>query len=245
MIPVNFTELPLTPLLLEAEDEETEVFVPLIKAVFKIGADGRLTPKPFDEQPEIAGPVDYDDEIGRGPRHDDDMVHWKPNVDVMFNAVCHPPGNRSVSACRVAVGIEGLFRRELVVFGPRTWQLNDFGEWYISGNGPVEVTPLRWEYSFGGLEHDGNTYGQGVGADPFSDPEDPVYSLPRIEDPNNLIRFPNDQPAPVNFGPIPEYWPQRDAKLGTRDIKWQVFVSPKPPKDYDPTFLNAAPDDQQ
>lgn len=245
MIPVNFTGLPFYPILDEPEDETGEVFCPIIKATYTINGDGSLTLLPFEEQPEVSGPIDYEDDLGKGPRHDDDLVTWKPNVDVLLNAVCYPPADAKVTEQCVAFGVEGHFRKELLVTGPRWWEPTPLGDWEMSEPKPLEPTPLRWEYSFGGISCETNPIGLGYEADLRSDPENPFYSLPRIENPNDRIHDPNDTPLPVNFGPIPEHWSMRDKKLGTRDLRWQVFTAPKPPKDYDPTFMNAAPEDQQ
>lgn len=62
---------------------------------------------------------------------------------------------------------------------------------------------------------------------------------PNLRDP----RRPEDEP--VSFGPIPIHWPQRAAKLGTFDAKWKKDRWPWLPEDADPSFANAAPEDQQ
>jgi len=132
------------------------------------------------------------------------------------------------------------------VFGDRAWSWDSLTEtWVMSEPTPFTVMPLRWERAFGGMMDRRNPVGKGQDVDPLADPEAPSYPLPNVEDPANLIRNPNDSPDPVGLAPIPANWTARDRKAGTRDMRWATFRAPRPPKDFDPHFNNAAPDDQQ
>ena len=86
----------------------------------------------------------------------------------------------------------------------------------------------------------------GMGIDPLESQDgSKVVPLPLIEDPRHPVRSMKDRPAPVNFAPVPPGFQERRAKMGTRDRRWAVFRAPLPPKDYDPSYHNAAPNDQQ
>ncbi len=118
------------------------------------------------------------------------------------------------------------------------------GHWSISPAQPVAQVPLRWEYSFGGLNEPRNPLGRGI--DPLSDEKGPAcIPLPQIEYPDDGFHKYGDRPRPANFAPVPPRFTERRSKLGTRDQHWANFRAPLPPKDYDPSVHNAAPGDQQ
>lgn len=243
MIVINFTNYPFYPV---AEDYETGggVVTPLVKVVYQIEEDGTLTPLPFEEQPELSGDVAHEDDIGNSLKSSNDAVAWKPKADFIVNATCYPPAKQRGNRCRARISLDKK-RKDVAVFGRRYWEIDQLGGWRISAPEPLEPTPIRWEYSFGGVSFEDNPFGLGADADPYSEPEDPVYSLPRIEDPRNLISKPTDCPVPAGFGPVAESLPRRAQKAGTQDYRWQLFEAPNPPRDFDSTYFNAAPDDQQ
>jgi hypothetical protein len=69
--------------------------------------------------------------------------------------------------------------------------------------------------------------------------------LPNIEDPAKLIASPGDRPAPMGFGAVAPHWTPRPKYAGTYDETWQKSRAPYLPKDFDPRFLQVAPEDQQ
>ena len=68
---------------------------------------------------------------------------------------------------------------------------------------------------------------------------------PNFEDPRAPISDPLKRPEPVGFGPVAPNWLPRSKLAGTYDERWQSERYPLLPPDFDPRFLNAAPDDQQ
>jgi hypothetical protein len=244
MFIINATDATLTPLVEYAEHETGGHITAVIKKVHTIGADGSLSPYPHDQQPEFTGEVQHADDLGRSLRYPGDIAAYKPFVDVILNATACAPGGQAVPELEVTLNVAGRRKRVRVV-GEREWYLDDAGAWGISEPEPFREMPLRWEKSFGALDDPRNPMGKGGGPDPLSDPEEPRYPLPNIEDPERPIQDPADSPDPVNLGPVARDWQARDRKRGTRDMFWATFRAPDLPKDYDPAFENAAPDDQQ
>jgi len=244
MFVINPTNATFTPLTEYAESETGGHVTAVIKKVHKIGPDGTLSPYPQDEQPEFAGEIQHEDELGRSLRYPGDIAAYKPLVDVILDATAYAPGGEAVPELTVRLEVAGC-RKAVRVVGDREWQIDDAGAWHMTEPEPFQTMPLRWEKSFGALDDPRNPMGKGGGPDPFSDPDEPRYPLPNIEHPDRPIRDPDDSPDPVNFGPVARHWQARDRKYGTRDMFWATFRAPELPKDYDPTFENAAPEDQQ
>lgn len=244
MIIIDKTDATFAPVVYPHPRKDGGKIVALVKRRYTIESDGTLTAYPKDQQPAVDADLLYEDDLGRSVRFPSDMPEYKPMVDVVVNGhACPPRGNR-VQRITPAVEIVGR-RKELAVFGDRYWELARDDTWYITEPEPFTQMPLRWENAYGSIYDMRNPMGKGGDADPRSDPNDPEYPLPNIEDPNNLIRHPEDSPAPVNFGAIPEYWQSRANKFGTRDMFWATFRAPEPPRDHDERYYNAAPDDQQ
>ena len=236
----------LMPVALEDEPDRHGVcpMTLAIKGTFSIAPDGSVTPLPAEEQPELAGDVGHDDDEGSSLWYANDVVDWKPRVDVLVNAACHAPRGESLTQCDARLDMPGR-RKTLRITGDRWWVEDDEGLWHMTDPEPFTSVPIRWERSFGGLMNPLNPYGRGQSPDPAADPEAPYYPLPNVEDPDNPVRWPEDDPEPAGLGPIAETWEQRERKAGTRDMRWSVFHAPRPPADFDPGFNNAAPDDQQ
>src|SRR5690348_15972802 len=103
--------------------------------------------------------------------------------------------------------------------------------------------PITWANAFGGAGYPQNPLGKGYA--PIRDDRGEHHPLPNIEDPRRLISRPNERPAPMGFGPYDLTWPQRYAKIGTYDAKWLEERYPGFAADFDPSYFNTAPADQQ
>lgn len=116
----------------------------------------------------------------------------------------------------------------LVATGPRSFDASG-----VPGPpGPFQPVPLRWENAYGGPGFLANPAGTGL---------TPGSPLPRLEDPDRLIRSRADRPPPGCFGPIAAWWPARTALLGSYGDAWQRERWPHFPADFDPAFFQAAP----
>ncbi len=213
----------------------------IVKGTFNI-KDGAIC-TPAETQRKISGDETYLDEIGRSLAWASDLAPFKPHTDVYVIGSFHQPGGAAAPEGRASFSL-GPLRKELAFFGPRQAMRRADGTIAVSRPAPMVSVPLRWEYSFGGLADPRNPMGLGIDPQPTAD-GGMAIPLPLIEDPADPMRTLRDRPRPANFAPVPQGFEERRRKLGTHDQRWSVFRAPLPPKDYDPSHHNAAPEDQQ
>lgn len=212
-----------------------------LKATFKLADD--LSWKPAEKQHKPQKDTLFMDDLGRSLAWASDFVLFKPHFDLLVQGAFHQPGGVPAAEGRASIKL-GPIEKELLFHGPRFLVANGNGHWMVTQTQPIAELPLRWEYSFGGLTDPRNPLGLGI--DPLPDDEGPRHiPLPQIEYPDDPFRRPGDMPQPANFAPVPSRFAQRFRKHGTRDLRWANFRAPLPPTDYDPSYHNAAPEDQQ
>jgi hypothetical protein len=216
------------------------VYAFALKATFKLVQDGVSTPAPKQREPQRDEP--YMDDIGRSLAWASDYVAYKPRLDFIVIGAFHQPDGKAAPEGRARIKF-GPIEKELVIRGPRFLASVGDDKWQLSEALPIAQLPLRWEYSFGGLDDPRNPLGLGIDPEPGEKP--PCIHLPLIEYPDDSFRSPGDRPRPANFAPVPPRFSERRLKLGTRDKRWATFRAPLPPKDFDPSVHNAAPGDQQ
>lgn len=216
----------------------------IIKRTYTITPDGQIEPLPLADQPEFSGPTPHDDDLGRSLKYPGDLTDYKPLVDVVINGSAFAPEGEPVEALDVSFELSGL-KKTLRVFGNRRWKRDEEGVIQKSEPDPFTVMPIRWEKSFGGLRNPWNRLGVGQDQDHETEPENPVFSLPNIENPTDLLLDLDGDVKPVGFSTIPASWEPRFSLFGTRSAYWANFRSPLPPKDQDARYENAAPEDQQ
>ena len=245
MLIVGENDFHIAPLFQEGRFGQKQYFLNIVKKTYAINDDeGFLEPIPKADQPGIAGPTMYEDDLGRSLMYPGDIDTQKPLVDVVINGCAFAPGGDPVTELGVSVDIAGR-RKTLRVFGNRRWEKNEAGEVNISDTEPFTKMPIRWEKAFGYLNNRQNPLGMGKEQDHETDPENPVYSLPNVENPTELITQFGQEVRPVGFSAISESWEPRQSLFGTRSAYWANFRAPLPPKDQDVRYHNAAPEDQQ
>ena len=166
----------------------------------------------------------------------------KPRAEFYLAARAYAPQGRPVPALRVLARI-GQVSKELFVFGDRYWKRRG-GINVISDPVPFKEMEICWENAFGGQGFPLNPLGKGLGPSE-TDKEGGAWPLPNIESPGRIISSPKDRPEPVSFRPYGPAWPQRSKMLGTFDNRWIEKRWPWFPEDFDPSYFNAAPKDQQ
>ena len=116
----------------------------------------------------------------------------------------------------------------------------------ISDPVPFQTMPLSWGRSFGGQTIELNPGGRGRDEIRTGNGMTSVL-LPNILRQEELKLDPQALHEPASFGPIPQDWPQRmdKARRATYDNRWLEERWPAPPSDFDWSFFNAAPADQQ
>jgi hypothetical protein len=215
----------------------------MVKATFVIGSQWTIA----EQQLPLHLGDEYWGEPGESSLKNAGDYHiGKPATDILMYGLACSPGQRPVR--QMDVGLEvGVLRKVLRVYGDRSWQ-----DQQISLPDPFVNMPLVYERAFGGQDqHNGqlraaelrNPVGKGfVGAK--TTPEIAGIGLPNIEFPAALIQHWQDRPLPAGFGPLAPSWIPRANFGGTYDQQWQEHRAPYLPEDFDPRFLNAAPQDQ-
>lgn len=224
----NRTDFKFAPMLGQVNYPAQSVSC-VVKASFKLVAGGVATP--LEKQLEIEG--DVKEKASKAPLYEADLGLFKPRADVLLSGTCHVPGGKAVTVCPVKFSV-GKWSKELAVIGNRHW---DKGIVFSKQSEPEPFTQcaLHWGNSFGGEGFEENPVGKG-----FKSP-----TLPNIEQPGKLIKGNGDRPHPAGFGPLERTWKQRNGKLGTYDKKWIKERWPALPADFDWSYFNAAPQDQQ
>jgi hypothetical protein len=136
-----------------------------------------------------------------------DQPYRKGGVDLLVAGEGRTPAREPQTELRVSVAV-GSFSFSALVFGARVWQRDQEGGLAPTAPEPFVALPLASRYAFGGqvevdglaLPHADNPTGIGFYADEASALGQP---LPRIEDPEDLIKTWSDRPDPVLFGICP------------------------------------------
>jgi uncharacterized protein YjbI with pentapeptide repeats len=203
----------------------------IVKASFALRPGGlaELLPEPLP----FMGDVYRDEEIANDCLYESDFAAWKQNADVLLAGTCHAPGGKPTTACRIEFGV-GRWSKALAVIGTRRWKKSLLMS-SASDPEPFTSMPVTYPNAYGGEGFDKNPSGRGY---------EKAY-LPNIEPLEDRISGPGDRPDPSGFGPLNRTWPQRASKLGSYRGKWLKERWPNFPEDFDFTYHNAAPEDQQ
>lgn len=207
-----------------------------VRGVFRLVPGAPLTPiEDWIEQGFMSGDRFDDADIERtgALRYASDFAHFKPHAEVYLKGHAHAPGGRATS-CPVRVQV-GDWSKTLMVTGARTWRPGVLFGASASDPAPFAKIPLGWESAYGGEGYARNPVGKGLGEE-----------LPHLEDPKSPLKSRRDRPEPVSFAPISGNWPQRVGKRGKKyGKKWRKKRAPWFSEDFDWTYFNAAPADQQ
>jgi uncharacterized protein YjbI with pentapeptide repeats len=175
------------------------------------------------------------EELGRDAVLDE--CNPKVRGEVLVTGRCFAAGGvpRIGSSVRVALG---SVDKTLYVVGDRRWGLLG-----MSDPEPFTEMPISWRRAFGGEGYPQNPIGKGAG--PIQVDGVRVHPLPNVEDPRDLVKASRDRPAPAGLEGYDLTWPQRASKAGTYDAAWMKHERPGFPRDFDPTYFNTTPPDQQ
>jgi uncharacterized protein YjbI with pentapeptide repeats len=204
----------------------------VVKATYLVGEDGALALAPEQEPP--SGDVEYEpDEAAPGSsslHYASDFAIFKPAADVLLVGHAYPP-DAAVGVTNVELRV-GDLRRRLAVFGDRKW--GGFG--FEGQPARFDKLPLRWERAIGGPLSEDNPLGRGYKTGVLA---------PNLERPEALARTRDDKPPPACFAPVPPGWKLRRSKTGSFDASWLRERWPYLPADFDWSYFNAAPPEQQ
>ncbi len=223
-----------------------ETLLVVVKATYDLAAKTELVSK----QSEIVVADEYHGEPGFSSiKLTGDLSLYKPKADVIVSGCAYPrqPGDRSVDAMLRMAGIE----KRLRVFGDRVWKKSPFG-YRPSDPLPFEKMPIVYERCFGGSDESvvalpqfcaHNPIGCGYAGQRSSLQFDDL-PVPNVVSPNDSLQAPTADGETTCFAAIAPHWLPRSAFAGTYDEAWQKHVMPLLPKDFDPQYYQAAPQDQ-
>jgi hypothetical protein len=233
-----------------ADPDGVDTLFAIVKGTFTIG--------PRVEDAESQTPIVMADRFSGDPlktsiSEPGDISLAKPGTDILLFGHAYGPGGRPTTRAEVSLRVGPTIEKRAVVFGDRRWGGTVLTR--ISAPEPFERMPLVWERAFGGTEtlpgdpprSDGderNPVGAGFRSRTSGLKLEGI-ALPNLEDPGRLISSPGDRPVPVGFGAVAPHWKPRPKYAGTYDEAWQRDRAPYLPKDFDPRFLQFAPEDQQ
>jgi uncharacterized protein YjbI with pentapeptide repeats len=201
--------------------------VVVVKGTFDIipGQEAALAP---DQLPP-SGDLRFEDQPNAGLRYPSDFAVYKPKADVMLVGHAYPATKSGVSLVTLSVG---SLVRSIAVFGDRSW--GALGA--QSKPSPFDRMPLRWERAMGGPLSEDNPVGRGFKTGVL---------LPNLERKESLVGSARDVPPPACFCPVAPEWKARMRKLGSFGSKWLKTQWPFFPEDFDWSYFNAAPVEQQ
>ena len=214
--------------------------IPGLTGSFFVKATYRLQPEaapiPWPEKPlAAAGDKPIDGDIINGLAYASDFVPYKPRADFALIGTAHPPPGRVAGVFTASATVDAL-RKEVAVFGPRTWVPQMVSKRALPGPAS-QATAVRLSYTqaWGGPDSQLNPIGLGPHA----------AEVPRLEPgPFDPRRSYHHDPAPAAFGPIPAAWPFRQARVGTYAKQWAAARWPWLPLDFDWSHYNATASDQ-
>jgi len=239
----NYT--PFVPITFESIDINDKAFqVVILKGTFKIQKDALLKPLP-DQRPLTLTDQFYGELNESSIRFESELVPYKPNSDIIVNAIAHTPKKKPVSQWTASVQV-GKLKKELLIMGKRYWKKKRMS-WKITDAESCMKVPIKYENAYGGqFNHEGeldvfeeNPVGCGyVNKKYLNNIEQlPAPSIMKKEEP--VIEF-NQYYEPQGFSVISKSWLQRRKYAGTYDEKWINERHPKLPKDFDFSYYNCA-----
>ena len=208
-----------------------------VKATFEMRHDH--PPKAAKASELITGDVHYDGDDKKSIRYSSDFAVFKPRSDVLLVGNCHSLAGQPSARTPVSMRV-GELSKTLNVTGNRYYK--DLGS-NVTDPVPFTRMPVSYENSFGGPRYKKNPVGKGHSAKEFTDSGHDRLPLPNIEYPPETKS--NRSKEPAGFGPLNGRWSQRMQYVGTYGHNWEKTCWPWFPKDFDWSYFNAAPKDQQ
>ncbi len=201
------------------------------KGSWQIDANGGLTQ--LEPQHHYQGDVYANGDPYQELLYPNEMEVWKPSAEVIVIGSCYTPQRQPLTACTCSVRV-GSIRKQVAVIGDRHW-LPGFGQDLPSEPMPFTRMPLTWSRSFGAPDNPLNPLGTGTRG----------TMLPNFEDPNNLLRNPDQKVPATGLSPINRMWQSRSELVPASNAKLNDagYICLDPQTDFH--FCNAAPADQR
>jgi hypothetical protein len=231
-----------------------ELVVVVVKGTFTIPKDPTKEPVLAEEQVPLVDADVFTGEPGlSAPLYESDYAPRKPRCDILLNGSAYAPGGRPTDRVSVSLRV-GSWQKSFDVVGNRVWNR---GVLLVTPTDPLPFTmmPISYNSAFGGVDrsmkdrakhHWYPTNHAGVGYHEYLDAKFiDGKPLPNAEETGRRITDPRGKYNPMAFGPIGRAWQPRPKYAGTYDQKWLDEVFPFLPADFQETYYQAAPADQQ
>jgi hypothetical protein len=224
-----------------------EAVMVLVKGTYTF--EGDAPPRLAGEQlPAFVRDVYWGDPATSPLKYASDLVPEKQGTDVVLIGSANPPAG---GATEIDVALEaGPLRKTVRVFGDRNWKRVLGVVSFSTKPAPLVRMPLTYDRAFGGADkthadqkqwkvESRNPVGRGLIAN-SQRPDFTEVPLPNIENPDALLKFYQETPAPTGFGFIAPTWEPRKKHAGTYDAAWQESRCPLLPADFSSRYYNAA-----
>jgi len=231
-----------------------ELVIVAVKATFSIPDNERSEPVLAAEQVPLTESDIFTGEPGlSAPIYESDYAHRKPKCDVLLNGSAYAPKGKRTERVTVSLRV-GTMEKSFDVVGNRVWKR---GILLVDSTypEPFTVMPISYDNAFGGVDRSQEdplkyrwypTNHAGVGYHEYLDAElVDGKPLPNTEETGRRVIDPRDKCKPMAFGSIGRAWQPRPKYAGTYDQKWLDEQAPFWPADFDYSYFQAAPDDQQ
>jgi len=234
----NNTPFAANTALLPNEDGIDTLYI-VVKATFTIGEQWTLA----DTQPPPAEADEYWGEPENSSiQYTSDYHTGKSNSDIIMLGHAFSPDKKEIRQMDVSLTV-GQVHKTIRVFGDRQWQNGR-----ITPPQPFRTMAMTYEKAYGGTHIvDGQIIATeernpvGCGFSGQRKPEEMNgLPLPNLEDPNDLINAPTQQPTPACFAASAPHWSPRSGFAGTYDKNWKTRRIPYIPTDFDRRFFNMA-----
>ncbi len=231
-----------------------ESLVVVVKGTFLFPPKGSQEPVLSEEQaPLVMADVFVGEPGFSAPLYESEFAPKKPQCDVLLNGSAYAPGGSPAKKVTVTLQV-GAWSKSFNVIGNRTWKKGWFG---VSATRPEPFTvmPISYGKAFGGTDttHENpakhkfclaNPVGIGfhhqLGAKLING-----KPLPNTEEQGRRVKKPTNDYRPMAFGSIGRNWDPRYKLAGTYDQGWIDNGFPFLPTDFQNTYYQAAPVDQQ
>lgn len=235
------------------EPSGRELLVVVIKGTFHLPKPGEAVRLHEEQLPLVMADTFTGAPGLSAPVYEVDFAPRKQACDVLLIGSAYSPHARPTA--RLPVGLRiGNWSKSFAVVGRRHWEVGLAG---ISASAPAPFIsqPIGYDVAFGGTDlrdedpskhgaYMRNPVGRGYHKQLKREWVDSA-PLPNTEEVNRPITRPDQDYAPMAFGPLGRGWESRSRYAGTYDEQWLADHFPFLPPDFDERYYQAAPLDQQ
>lgn len=232
------------------DQEGKEVWIVAIKATFEINSNSQVILA--SNQLPLYSSAKYFGEVGNSSlQYEGDFSLKKNKVDIIANGTAYAPDGKAVQEMKVALQV-GHMKKELQIIGDQFYKKSLFS---LKKSEPKEFTtmPIVYERALGGngfeKKNQKNLMKEnpvGIGRNLIEGEKLPnIYEVSEKNSKKNLKKNSDNKPTPAGFGAIASDWMPRLAQAGTYDEAWLENRHPLLPFDFQTSYYQYAPEDQQ